>query len=73
MIPSENYIYEYFMSLVSKLASQNILLIFISNTQFLISHEDFKNIYPDKPPVMETFYRMMRRRFDILMDGDKPI
>jgi deoxyribodipyrimidine photolyase-related protein len=42
------------------------------NIQFLITREEFKNQF-EKPPIMETFYRYMRKSRDILMmDGPKP-
>ena len=72
MIPSENYLYIYFQKISDKLKLDNINVIFTPNTQFLISHEEFAKQY-DKPPVMENFYRWMRKKFDVLMDGDKPV
>lgn len=46
----------------------------LPNSQFLV--EQFNPI-PDPEPtkryVMETFYRAMRRHFDVLMDGNKPV
>ncbi len=72
MKPSENYIYEHFVSIAKKLKEKNICIEFLPNTQFILDHEDFLAIYPDKLPVMENFYRMMRKRFDVLMVWDKP-
>jgi deoxyribodipyrimidine photolyase-like uncharacterized protein len=51
--------------------SSHITLEFRANTQFLISHEEFTKQFL-KPPVMETFYRWMRKKFDILMEDGKP-
>ena len=46
----------------------------LANTQFLVGQF---NPIPDpelgKRYVMETFYRAMRRKFGLLMDGDKPV
>ncbi len=42
------------------------------NTQFLLSHSRFLKRFP-KPPIMETFYRWMRKEFDVLMDGNAPV
>ena len=40
---------------------------------FLLSQEELKDyIKPSKHNRMESFYRKMRRRFNILMDGDSP-
>lgn len=45
----------------------------IPNTQFLVGRFDpYPQAQPDKPYVMEHFYRRMRRHFDILMDGEQP-
>jgi deoxyribodipyrimidine photolyase-related protein len=40
---------------------------------FLTERHDLKEMFADKKRYrMESFYRRMRRRFDVLMDGDKP-
>jgi deoxyribodipyrimidine photolyase-related protein len=49
-------------------------VVVLPNTQFLLGRF---NPIPDPEPgrryVMETFYRAMRRHFDLLMDGDEPL
>ncbi len=41
--------------------------------RFLCTHEEFSEWAKDrKQLVMEYFYRQMRRKYNILMDGDKP-
>ena len=49
-------------------------VIVLPNTQFLTGRF---NPVPDPQPgrrtVMETFYRAMRRHFDVLMDGNEPV
>lgn len=46
----------------------------LPNTQFLVGQFDpFADVPRGKATVMEYFYRAMRRRFDILMDGDQPV
>jgi len=37
-----------------------------------MNHQVFKEQYK-KPPVMENFYRFMRKKHDILMEDQKPI
>lgn len=45
----------------------------LPNTQFLTGLYDPRpGLPPDKPYVMEHFYRAMRRRLAVLMDGDQP-
>ncbi|MGQ9888878.1 MAG: cryptochrome/photolyase family protein [Aggregatilineales bacterium] len=45
----------------------------LPNTQFLVGQYDPRpGLPPDKPYVMEHFYRAMRRRFALLMDGEQP-
>lgn len=56
----------------NKLLKSWISLSIRENTQFFISHESFKKQF-SKPPVMETFYRRMRKSTWILMDWDTPI
>jgi deoxyribodipyrimidine photolyase-related protein len=72
MTPSEQYIHTKMIHIQQKLASSGIRLIFLPNTQFLLSQEEFAKHY-EKPPIMEFFYRMMRKKYNILMDGDKPV
>ena len=46
----------------------------VPNTQFLVGqHDPNPAPAPDKRYVLETFYRDMRRHFDVLMDGDQPM
>ena len=41
---------------------------------FLLAHEELaKYLNPNKHNRMESFYRKMRKRFNILMDGDQPL
>ena len=72
MTPSEPSLLRQLEKIQTHLKNHNIEIIFRPNTQFLISHDEFVKQY-SKPPVMETFYRWMRKKFDILMDGDKPL
>jgi|GEM_PF-2496220 len=72
MTPSEPSLLKQLLTVQAALISDNITIELRHNTQFLISHDEFAQQY-DRPPVMETFYRWMRRKFDILMDGDKPV
>jgi deoxyribodipyrimidine photolyase-like uncharacterized protein len=71
MTPSEPSVYTTFLQIQKNLEQQDICITFTPNTQFLISHEGFTKQFP-KPPVMETFYRWMRKKFDILMENGKP-
>lgn len=71
--PVENYVYENFSSISYKLENKWITLTFLEDKRsFFISHGEFLSIYK-KPPVMETFYRFMRKKFHILMDWESPI
>ncbi|MGD9172538.1 MAG: cryptochrome/photolyase family protein [Desulfobacterales bacterium] len=45
----------------------------VDTEHFLTRRQDFKNFFAGKKRyLMESFYRQMRKRHDILMDGDKP-
>lgn len=72
MTPSEPHLLKQFERIRDTLTNHDITLTLRPNTQFLISHDEFCKQY-DKPPIMETFYRRMRKKFNILMDGDKPV
>lgn len=71
--PVENYVYQNFLKIQKQLAEQNITLEIFPDTQsFFLSHEDFKKQYK-KPPIMEYFYRFMRKKHNILIDeNNKP-
>jgi len=54
------------------LIEKNIKLTFLEdNRSFFISNELFSEKF-EKPPVMETFYRFMRKKFNILIENNKP-
>ncbi|MBW2438197.1 MAG: cryptochrome/photolyase family protein [Desulfobacterales bacterium] len=45
----------------------------VDTEHFLTRREDFKDFFVGKKRyLMESFYRQMRKKHDILMDGDKP-
>jgi deoxyribodipyrimidine photolyase-like uncharacterized protein len=71
MTPSEYTFYKHIEKIKSKLNNHNITIEFRQNTQFLITQEDFSKQYT-KPPIMETFYRWMRKEFNILIQDGKP-
>ncbi|NCQ82968.1 cryptochrome/photolyase family protein [bacterium] len=66
MMPAEPYMQRKFLAIQKKLKEQDITLSFLKNTQFLLEHDEFLSMYK-KPPVMETFYRTMRKKLNILM------
>ena len=71
--PVEDYVYKNFLKISSKLEKKWIILSFLEDKiSFLLSHNDFLINYK-KPPIMETFYRFMRKKFDILMDWNYPL
>lgn len=66
MRPSEEF-------LARKIIAWNLRIEIIPNRQFLITPEEFRQKF-EKPPIMETFYRYMRKSRDILMETDgKPV
>ncbi len=55
-------------------ASCSIPAEMFSTEHFLTTPADFKKIFENKKTyLMERFYREIRRRYDILMDGDQPL
>ncbi len=72
MTPSEPSLLNHILSLQDKLSEYGIIIELRPNTQFLVDHDEFL-IQFEKPPVMEVFYRWMRRKFDVLMDVDQPL
>ncbi len=68
--PVENYVYENFLKIWEKLENLWIELEFLEDTQsFFLSHTDFEKQYK-KPPIMEYFYRFMRKKENIMMNTD---
>jgi len=73
MKPSENYLYSYFLAIEKKLSKQWVLVVRWENTQFLVAHDLFREKF-DKPPIMETFYRWMRKETWVLITQEgKPV
>ncbi|MEM7241919.1 MAG: cryptochrome/photolyase family protein [Pseudomonadota bacterium] len=55
-------------------ASQNIPITILRDTRFLASIADFRTWAEGRKSLrMEFFYREMRRKFHVLMEGDQPI
>lgn len=68
--PVEDYVYKNFLKIVKKLENIWVKIEFLEDTQsFFLSHDVFLKQY-SKPPIMEYFYRFMRKRENILMDCD---
>ncbi len=72
MVPAEWYLHRHLMDVAQDLAKDDINIEWLPNTQMLISAETFQKKFP-KPPIMETFYRWMRKENGILMNGDQPV
>lgn len=73
MIPSEPSHYRSLQTNALTRRTHGIEVERLPNTQFLLDHTEFVKQYPSKPPIMETFYRRMRKTTGILMEHDKPI
>ena len=68
--PVENYVYNNFLKIQRQLQNIWITLEFIEDTQsFYLSHEDFLKQY-SKPPIMEYFYRFMRKKENIMISDN---
>lgn len=71
--PNENYVYENFLKIKKKLEKDNIKLIFLDDrVSFLLDKKKFDKEF-QKFPIMETFYRFMRKEYNILLIDWKPI
>jgi len=68
--PVEHYVFENFLKIQHKLKKLWIELEILDDTEsFFLSHSEFLQQYK-KPPIMEYFYRFMRKRENILVDID---
>jgi deoxyribodipyrimidine photolyase-related protein len=67
MEPSEYGVLE---KIKTRAKKHDITLVIHPNEQFLYTGQDFDF---KKPPLLETFYRFMRKQTGILMDGSKPL
>jgi deoxyribodipyrimidine photolyase-related protein len=72
MTSSEHYLQTHLENIAGEVVKDKRHITFIPNTQTIISHNTFTKRFA-KPPIMETFYRRMRKEQHILMEGDKPI
>jgi deoxyribodipyrimidine photolyase-related protein len=64
---------EYLARKIEKFILPWVSITLFPNRQFLISPEEFREKF-EKPPIMETFYRYMRKSRNILMEDDgKPV
>jgi len=76
MEPIEPYLARRFERIVNEYRAQGFTISLQAYDPFLVSHDDFcghfgldKTTQPQaKPPIMETFYRWMRKRGNWLMD-----
>jgi len=71
----ESYVSDNLKKIKKTLSKEWITLEFRPNKQFLVSHQQFIDQF-EKPPIMETFYRWMRKEYHILMEWDvsqKPV
>lgn len=69
MRPSE----EYLAKKIERYQCEWVSLSIVPNRQFLIDSDEFRSQF-EKPPIMETFYRYMRKSRHILIDEDgKPV
>ena len=71
MRSNEPYLQEHLEDVASKLEADGIVMTFTQNVQFLIDLETFAQKFA-KPPIMETFYRWMRRESNLLMEDGEP-
>ncbi len=68
--PSEHRV----LDAIESLSSEQINLQILEDDRFFCSHSEFQQWAHGKDNLrMENFYRLMRKRHNILMDGDKPI
>ena len=66
--------YRLSQQLLSLKLDPNIAIFCRDSEHFLLTNEELtKYLNPKKHNRMESFYRKMRKRFDILMDGDEPL
>lgn len=72
MRPSEPLLARQWQRIAAMLAHHAINVHREENKQFLLSHQAFCAQF-SKPPIMEVFYRWMRKKYNILMDGNKPM
>lgn len=71
--PTEPYLYRYITQVCESLSQEYDLYTwsFHQDPQRYCSHEEFTKKY-EKPPIMETYYRRMRKKTGILMEDGKP-
>lgn len=65
--PPEYFVFQNLKKVQDALQKVGIILEFTPDTEsFLLSRDDFQKQFK-KPPIMEFFYRFMRKKYSILM------
>ncbi len=58
---------------LSTMSLANVEITRVETEHFYLPHEEIGDYFiPNKALRMETFYRKMRKRFNVMMDGDEP-
>ncbi|NTS76265.1 cryptochrome/photolyase family protein [Catenovulum sp. SM1970] len=71
--PDEYRLADQLSQFQAALSQQGILSFIYETEHFLVAQTELENYFSaDKNQRMETFYRKMRKRYDLLMQGDKP-
>lgn len=72
--PDEYRLYDQLHTFAGELSQLGITCREYDSEHFLLPFSDIADAFPQgKSVLMEHFYRRMRKRFNILMDGDRPI
>ena len=68
-LPDEYRLDQQLQSIGRACKAKNIDVSVYDTQHFLTKREDFADFFGDKSPVMERFYRHMRAKFGVLMEG----
>ncbi|MEC9221834.1 MAG: cryptochrome/photolyase family protein [Bacteroidota bacterium] len=68
-LPDEYRLDKLLQSIGNECEAKKIEVNAYDTEHFLTEREDFADFFGDKSPVMERFYRHMRAKFGVLMDG----
>lgn len=72
--PDERRLSLQLLDISNKLNSKNIETCLYETEHFLLPFDEIKQEFkPNKHNRMEAFYRRMRKRFNVLMEADKPV
>jgi deoxyribodipyrimidine photolyase-related protein len=72
-LPDDYRLDQQLLALSTQLKERKIEVVSVDTEHFLTSRFELKQLFGDKSLLMERFYRYMRKKHKVLMEGEKPL